>query len=170
MSKIEIDRDALLAAANQLSNWGKTVMAAPLWGALAAPVVERQDPVYQVRSHGSCCWEDISGESLYVCAAQPEEYEIRKLYTSPPAPVAADIAHDRAYRNGMMAGFQFGISGNEKGYALAIANFNSEIHAAKGEPPAPVAVVLPERKPQMISDSYARGWNDCINKTEELSK
>lgn len=106
---------------------------------LAAPVVERQDPVYQVRSHGSCCWEDISGESLYVCAAQPEEYEIRKLYTSPPAPVAADIVHDRAYRNGMMAGFSFGIRGDEDGYAKAVERYDAEIHAAKSEQPAPVA-------------------------------
>lgn len=28
------------------------------------------------------------------------------------------------------------------------------------EQPAPVAVVMPERKPQRITDEYARGWND----------
>lgn len=28
------------------------------------------------------------------------------------------------------------------------------------EQPVPVAVVMPERKPQRITDEYARGWND----------
>jgi hypothetical protein len=46
------------------------------------------EPVYQVRTHGSDCWEDISGESLEMCKCQPEEYEVRKLYTSQPAPVS----------------------------------------------------------------------------------
>lgn len=55
---------------------------------LAAPVVERQEPVHMVRSHGSDCWEEISGESLEMCRCQPDEYEIRALYTSPRAPVA----------------------------------------------------------------------------------
>lgn len=30
----------------------------------------------------------------------------------------------------------------------------------KAGQPAPVAVVMPERKPQRITDEYARGWND----------
>lgn len=48
----------------------------------------RGELIYQVRTHGSDCWEDISGESLELCQYQPEEYEIRKLFTAPPAPVA----------------------------------------------------------------------------------
>ena len=178
--KIEISREQLETVAHRLSDIGQSHLSEPLFALLAAPVVERQDPVYQVRSHGSCCWEDISGESLYVCAAQPEEYEIRKLYTSPPAPVAADIAHDRAYRNGMMAGFQFGISGNEKGYAVAIANFNSEIRAAKGEQPASVAIVLPtilssEQGPHYSDNrtselGYLAGYNACLDKFKELNQ
>lgn len=43
--------------------------------------------VHQVRSYGSCCWEDIGGESLEVCRSQPEEYEIRTLYRHPQPPV-----------------------------------------------------------------------------------
>jgi hypothetical protein len=39
-----------------------------------------KEPVYQVRSHGSCCWEDVSGDSLELSRCQPEHYEIRKLY------------------------------------------------------------------------------------------
>jgi hypothetical protein len=41
------------------------------------------EPVHQVRSHGSCCWEDVSGESLESCRCQPEHYEIRELYRRP---------------------------------------------------------------------------------------
>ena len=40
-----------------------------------------------VRSHGSCCWEEMRGESLEMCQAQPGEYEVRKLYASRCAPV-----------------------------------------------------------------------------------
>ena len=46
------------------------------------------EPVYMVRSHGSDCWEEMSGESLEMCQAQPAEYEVRKLYAEQPAPVA----------------------------------------------------------------------------------
>lgn len=46
------------------------------------------EPVYIVRSHGSCCWEEMRGESLEMCQAQPGEYEVRKLYAEQPAPVA----------------------------------------------------------------------------------
>jgi hypothetical protein len=38
-------------------------------------------PVYMVRTHGSSCWEEVSGESLELCQADPAEYEVRKLYT-----------------------------------------------------------------------------------------
>lgn len=56
--------------------------------AVLAQEAGKCEPVYQVRSHGSDCWEDIEGESLEMCRCQPEEYEIRTLYTSPPAPVS----------------------------------------------------------------------------------
>lgn len=49
------------------------------------------EPVAMVRTHGSECWEEITGESLEMCRAQPEEYEVRMLYGRPaeqPAPVA----------------------------------------------------------------------------------
>ena len=47
------------------------------------------DPVYMVRSHGSCCWEEMKGECLEVCQAQPAEYEVRRLYAEQPAPAPA---------------------------------------------------------------------------------
>lgn len=114
--------------------------------ALAAPVVERQEPV------GYGAWNTgtnpgtrlIRHDDLVAISPTPSDFYCIPVYTSPPAPVAADIAHDRAYLNGLMAGFQFGISGNEKGYALAVSNLNSEIHQAKKDQPATVAVALPE--------------------------
>lgn len=51
---------------------------------------QQGEPVYMVRSHGSDCWEEMSGESLEMCHAQPVEYEVRKLYAEQPAPVAVD--------------------------------------------------------------------------------
>jgi hypothetical protein len=30
-------------------------------------------------------------------------------------------------------------------------------------------VMLPERKPQRITDAYAGGWNACIDKVKELN-
>lgn len=53
------------------------------------PAAQHQgEPVYLVRDHGSCCWEEMSGESLELCQAQPAEYEVRKLYAEQPAPVS----------------------------------------------------------------------------------
>lgn len=42
--------------------------------------------------------------------------------------------------------------------ARLVLDFWNAGHQA--EQPAPVAVVMPERKPQRITDEYARGWND----------
>lgn len=118
-----------------------------------------------------------SGEEAYQA-----QQELRMLIAAPVVesqePVAADIAHDRAYRNGLMAGFQFGISGNEKGYALEISNFNSEINKAKKNQPASVAVVLPERrKERPFGDATttaeyneAKGFNLAIDKVKELNQ
>lgn len=77
--------------------------------------------IHQVRTHGSGCWEDISGESLEMCKCEPEEYEIRKLFTAPPAPVA---------------------------------------------------VGLPNRKTEYVTETqgaYLRGWNACLDATAALS-
>lgn len=102
-----------------------------------APAVERQEPIGEVTYLG----EDYARVGLYdVGKLKANDL----LYTSPPVPVSLEVTHDRAYRNGLMAGFNFGISGNEKGYAKAVARYDAEIHAAKLEQSAPVAVVLPE--------------------------
>ena len=106
------------------------------------------------------------------------------LYAEPQPPLSPDLIHDRAYRNGLMAGFQFGIIGNEKGYATAINKFNTEIHAAKADPLSPdhsgggAGVVLPERmtftgdevEPISISYDVAAGWNACLDKVKDLNQ
>lgn len=85
------------------------------------------------------------------------------LYT---APVAADIAHDRAYRNGLMAGFQFGIGGNEKGYAESLERYGIEIHEAKAKQCITASVLLPDRKPPYATapDNDMRVRLECKNK------
>lgn len=86
-----------------------------------------------------CCHEFVPFQANctkcgipYKTAAQPQG-----------EPVAVLIRLDRSYRNGLMDGFQFGIIGDEKGYAACIQRYNEGIQAAKAEQPAPVAVGLP---------------------------
>ncbi len=43
------------------------------------------EPVYMVRTHGSCCWEEVGSGSLEDFQSMPEEYELRALYTHPDA-------------------------------------------------------------------------------------
>lgn len=50
------------------------------WIAHASAAQPQGEPMYIVRSHGSCCWEEMSGESLEMCQAQPDDYEVRELY------------------------------------------------------------------------------------------
>lgn len=64
-------------------------------------------------------------------------------------PVSDLIALDRSYRNGLMAGFQFGITADEKGYAACVSRYNADIQAAKAEQSARVAVMLPG--PEVLS-------------------
>lgn len=54
--------------------------------------------------------------------------------------VPEDIASDRAYRNGLIAGFGFGISGDEAGYQRSLNCYQQGIHEALAAAPAPVAV------------------------------
>ncbi|QBF27195.1 hypothetical protein EXN22_16395 [Pseudomonas tructae] len=55
--------------------------AGRIFAAFDQPAVQHQgEPVHMVRTHGSCSWEEASGESLVVFAADPGEYEVRKLY------------------------------------------------------------------------------------------
>ena len=79
-------------------------------------------------------------EKPFICDYDADKHSgYVKPDTSPPAPASAEAIHDRAYRNGLMAGFQFGISGNEKGYAISLERYNAEINQAKDDRPAPVS-------------------------------
>ena len=94
-------------------------------------------------------------------AAQPQD-----------EPVAVLIRLDRSYRNGLMAGFQFGIIGDEKGYAACIQRYNEGIQAAKAEQPAPVAVVMPERRADAATEdqrTWLRGWNAYRDELKRLN-
>lgn len=91
-------------------------------------------------------------------------------------PVADLIRLDRSYRNGLMAGFHFGITGDEKGYAACIQRYNAGIKEAKAEQPAPVAVVLPDPvkvlhrfEDDPISQAQAQGWNACLDEVARLN-
>lgn len=87
-------------------------------------------------------------------------------------PVADLIRLDRSYRNGLMAGFQFGITGDEKGYAACIQRYNEGIQAAKAEQPAPVAVVLPKRRAVSTARDQAmcaNSWNACLDELKRLN-
>ncbi|MDF2792282.1 MAG: hypothetical protein K0S85_35 [Pseudomonas orientalis] len=55
-------------------------------------MMERK-PIFQVRSHGSSCWEDISGESLEICRSMPDVYEIRTIYAWRRTPVMVSEPH-----------------------------------------------------------------------------
>lgn len=157
--KIEISRELAERIISDLSDaYISSLVSEELRAMLAAPVVERQE---------GCCCPPKGHTGVWAAAMCPVHFGLRAVVdrskSEPPAPVAGDIAHDRAYRNGMMAGFQFGISGNEKGYATAIANFNSEINAAKGEVPAPVAVSVTEQELQSLADEAFRKWEKTGN-------
>jgi len=85
-SKIEVSREALLAAANRLSDMGQAKFSAPLWEALAAPVVERQSlPIYQVRylGDGGAGWSDVEKDELDQLKSR-KDYHTRTVFDAPP--------------------------------------------------------------------------------------
>ncbi|WP_164486720.1 hypothetical protein [Pseudomonas chlororaphis] len=114
--------------------------------------------VNQVRSHGSDCWEDISGESLELVREQPEEYEVRTLYRHPPAPrgepdawlAEATNSAGVVYRKVTSPAeitmrdvrFAWG-EGVLKRYTICIRKLYTS-------PPAPVALHVPDECPHMI--------------------
>ncbi|PUA41459.1 hypothetical protein C5U62_32005 [Pseudomonas protegens] len=66
---------------------------------LAQPAVQHQgEMVHMVRTHGSCCWEEVDNGSLEDFRSMPEEYELRALYTRPGAQSAAVVLPERKAR------------------------------------------------------------------------
>lgn len=82
---VTMSREALLAAANRLSDIGQNKFAAPLWEALAAPVVERQ-PVAWIKPDVAATLR--GDECCYAFGEQNPKGTLIPLYASPPAPVA----------------------------------------------------------------------------------
>ena len=156
-------------------------------------------PVYLVRSHGSNCWEEISGESLEMCQAQPGEYEVRKLYAEQPAPTPItgdDVLrwaneHAKTLRKikPVISGWQLDsyddtLDGVDPEDTSSLSNHSvaqlvSAVRTLQArqlsEQPAPVAVVLPERKPepscmtQIDDDREASIWNACLDEVTRLN-
>jgi hypothetical protein len=118
---------------------------AELASLLAAPVVERQEPVAEVDRlyQGYLKW------TAWGQLESPRLPDGTKLYTSPPAPVAADELQAIQDRHEAWMG------GVENGKAS-------------------VAVVLPERRdnyPDTNAEWYqAHGWNACLDKVKELNQ
>jgi hypothetical protein len=82
-SKIEVSRELLEVIANSSERTFAEINAAiqQARSILAAPVVERQ-PVYQDRYGGG--WIDIDRKFYEECLSEPEEHELRILFTATP--------------------------------------------------------------------------------------
>lgn len=88
----QADAFPLISLPRGLRSDGLDQVSRELRNALTSPVVERQpDPVYQT-CNGVDGWIDVDRVRFTACQLEPEEYECRVLYTSPPAPVAAESA------------------------------------------------------------------------------
>lgn len=68
---------------------------------LAAPAVERQEPIYQVRylGDGGGGWIDVERDEFNSDNLGISNYQTRTLYTSPPAPVAVVLPSREAMRD-----------------------------------------------------------------------
>ncbi|NWC11769.1 hypothetical protein HX776_23565 [Pseudomonas agarici] len=149
----------------------------------AAQAQAQGEPVaWRYKSHAVGPWYLSSSEhNARTFQGNGQGGEVQPLYAEQPAPLAVSqgepvsdlIQLDRSYRNGIMAGFQFGITGDEKGYAACIQRYNAGIHEAKSQQPAPVSVVLPERREVVGIGGHAYyspiGWNACLDEVARLN-
>lgn len=101
------------------------------------------ESVFQVRSHGSCCWEDISGESLELCRSNPEEYEVRTLYR----PALTQPSE--------------GALTNEGAGPVEIELPEREMYTQY------LRGVIPENRLEV--EAYKDGWNACLDRVKELN-
>ena len=143
-NKLEISRELAAILADEHAPFQQLMAAkARLRELLAAPVVERQDHVAEVERE----FDNDCGH-VHLLQDLPDG---TKLYTSPPAPVAADEYQALLDRhNAWMAGVENGKA----------------------------SLVLPDRKEvdrvlsngTRIHDAGAIQWNACIDKLKELNK
>ena len=70
--------------------------------------------------------------------------EKESVVAEQPAPVSADIVHDRAYRDGLKRGFSLGENGRIDQYQKEFDSYQREILQESKGNAAPVAVVMPD--------------------------
>ncbi len=112
-----LDRPLLTLATPE--EWGPAWKAEPLYThpaerptpvAAALPAEHKGEPVHMVRTHGSHCWEEASGESLEIYKSMPEEYEVRTLYTRPAEqPVLASVQWPKLEKPALVGAGRFSI-------------------------------------------------------------
>lgn len=129
-NKIEISRELLDRMINALDDEGWHMLADEVHEILAAPAVERQEPVgFRYRANGD--WE-LMEESPFAdgrISHKEGGEELQPLYTSPPAPVAVVLPE------------------------------REHVHSK----------TLPFRNPA-IGDGYISGWNACLDKVKDMNQ
>lgn len=86
---INAEKLAMLRGERKMEPGGLTFSLSEPLGGWTIPLYTRPaeqhqgEPVYMVRTHGSCCWEEVGSGSLEGFRSMPEEYELRALYTRP---------------------------------------------------------------------------------------
>ncbi|MQA53694.1 hypothetical protein [Pseudomonas piscis] len=116
----------------------------PSWLELGETVTVRHgnaqhqgEPVYMVRTHGSCCWEEVGSGSLEDFQSMPEEYELRALYTNPGAQLDTGTNSDKYKAELYDEVWQLARD-------MGFGNVTDALMKLKKQP-TPAAVVLPEK-------------------------
>lgn len=144
----------------------------PSWLELGETVTVRHgnaqhqgEPVYMVRTHGSCCWEEVGSGSLEDFQSMPEEYELRALYTNPGAQLDTGTNSDKYKAELYDEVWQLARD-------MGFGNVTDALMKLKKQP-TPAAVVLPERQcadhfSEKLRDN-ADGWNACLDEVARLN-
>lgn len=128
-NKIEISRELLAAYIESATGYDDSSLREELRALLAAPVVERQEPVTM---------DGTTTIRQYVEEAMPDDTPMDEW-----------------------------TKGYEECKRRIHMMFMQPINAS---PPAPVAVVLPEKMEAPSDFAYRKGWNACLDKVKELNQ
>lgn len=136
---ISVPRELLERVCDTANGWVVSVDAIrELRALLAKPAEQHQaEPVYMVRTHGSCCWEEVGSGSLEDFQSMPEEYELRALYTQPGAQLDTETTSDKYKAELYDKVWQLARDMGFGNVTDALMKLNKQ--------PAPVAVALPEQ-------------------------
>lgn len=83
-----------------------------------------QEPVLYQRWYQGVWFKVNPGD---VEKLESDGWSIRRLYADQPAPVAVVLPereHDKAYRNGLMQGYNLALNGSEQEYQDAVARYS----------------------------------------------